>query len=339
MPIVVIPAPTEQQTIEIFGGNPSTISVLSGGGESLISGQTGSVVTLKGLVAGTGISLTDDATTITISATSPSGLTADRVMITDGSGAFTTSTITPTKLGYLTDVTSNIEAQITAKQATITGAATTITSSNLVSNRLLQSDGSGKVAASSIVPSSLAYVSGLTSDAQTQIDAKLPLAGGTLTGTLTTRNIVVPSPYTINLGSGALTIDTSSGFSATALSVNLGSGNLVTTSGGWNNGANTIRFKVVEIGDWNMNTTIVKTVAHGIADYKKIRTVEAMIRNDDDDFYTKIDTDSGGTLLGGIGDIIGADIILSRETGFQFDSVAYENTGYNRGWVTIMYEI
>lgn len=338
MPIVVIPAPTEQQTIEIFGGNPSTISVLSGGGESLISGQTGSVVTLKGLVAGTGISLTDDATTITISATSPSGLTADRVMITDGSGAFTTSSITPTKLGYLADVTSNIEAQITTKQATITGAATTITSSNLVSNRLLQSDGSGKVAASSIVPSSLGYVTGLTSDAQTQLDAKLPLAGGTLTGTLTTRNIVIPSPYTINLGSGALTIDTSLGFSATALSVNLGSGNLVTTSGGWNNGTNTIRFKVIEIGDWNMDITSPFTVAHTIGDYTKIRSVSAIIRDDAGTAIYPLDNGNGYVSY-----IDATNISLLRESAGFFDSTSFngiEHLGlYNRGWVTIMYEI
>jgi hypothetical protein len=55
-------------------------------------------------------------------------------------------------------------------QATITGAATTITTSNLTASRALVSDGSGKVAVSSVTSTELGYVAGVTSAIQTQIN-------------------------------------------------------------------------------------------------------------------------------------------------------------------------
>ena len=60
------------------------------------------------------------------------------------------------------------------KQDTITGAATSITSSNLTANKALVSDSNGKVAASSVTDTELGYLSGVTSAVQTQMDAKQP---------------------------------------------------------------------------------------------------------------------------------------------------------------------
>lgn len=76
-----------------------------------------------------------------------------------------------TELNYVDGVTSAIQTQINGKQATITGGATTIVSSNLTASRALVSDGSGKVAVSSITSTQLGYLSGVTSNIQTQIDA------------------------------------------------------------------------------------------------------------------------------------------------------------------------
>jgi hypothetical protein len=92
---------------------------------------------------------------------------------------------TSDEVNYLAGATSNIQTQIDGKQATITGAATTITSSNLTIDRVLVSNGSGKVAVSSVTASELGYLSGATSSLQTQLDGKLSLSGGTMTGTLT----------------------------------------------------------------------------------------------------------------------------------------------------------
>ena len=61
---------------------------------------------------------------------------------------------------------------LTSKQNTITGGATTITGSNLTTNRALISNGSGKVAVSAVTSTELGYLDGVTSNVQTQLDGK-----------------------------------------------------------------------------------------------------------------------------------------------------------------------
>lgn len=62
----------------------------------------------------------------------------------------------------------------------ISGAASTIISSNLTVNRVLVSDGNGKVAISGITTTLLNYLSGLTGNVQTQINSKLNSSALTL---------------------------------------------------------------------------------------------------------------------------------------------------------------
>jgi hypothetical protein len=81
--------------------------------------------------------------------------------------------VSNTEFSYLDGVTSAIQTQIDSKQATITGGATTITSSDLTASRALTSNASGKVAVSSVTSTELGYVSGVTSAIQTQINTKL----------------------------------------------------------------------------------------------------------------------------------------------------------------------
>ena len=88
----------------------------------------------------------------------------DATKIHDGS-------ISNTEFGYLNGVTSAIQTQINAKEDTITGAATTITSSDLTASRALIANGSGKVAVSTVTDTELGYLSGVTSAIQTQIDS------------------------------------------------------------------------------------------------------------------------------------------------------------------------
>jgi len=59
-----------------------------------------------------------------------------------------------------------------AVQATITGGATTITSSDLTASRALVSNASGKVAVATTTSTEIGYVNGVTSAIQTQIDTK-----------------------------------------------------------------------------------------------------------------------------------------------------------------------
>ena len=79
-------------------------------------------------------------------------------------------TASTTELNYCKGVTSAIQTQLSGKQASITGAATTITSSNLTKSRALISNGDGKVAVSAVTSTELGYLDGVTSAIQTQIN-------------------------------------------------------------------------------------------------------------------------------------------------------------------------
>lgn len=92
------------------------------------------------------------------------GTTAGTVSEGNHTHTFASLTSKPTTLsGY----------GITDAQSTIIGAATTITSSNLTTNRALISNGSGKVAVSSVTSTELGYVAGVTSSIQTQLNSKI----------------------------------------------------------------------------------------------------------------------------------------------------------------------
>jgi hypothetical protein len=74
----------------------------------------------------------------------------------------------------------------TAKvSAYLTGAISTVLTSDLTASRVLVSDGTGKIAASATTTTTeLGYLAGVTSAIQTQLNSKLNLSGGTLTGVL-----------------------------------------------------------------------------------------------------------------------------------------------------------
>lgn len=98
--------------------------------------------------------------------------TANRALVTNSSGNIAVSAVTSTELGYLDGVTSSIQTQLNGKQATITGAATTIDTENLTASRALVSSSSGKVAVSAVTATELGYLDGVTSNIQTQLNAK-----------------------------------------------------------------------------------------------------------------------------------------------------------------------
>ena len=99
-------------------------------------------------------------------------LTASRALYSDSNGDVTVSDVTSTELGYLDGVSSAIQTQLDAKQATITGSATTIDTESLTANRAVISNGSQKIAVSDVTSTELGYLDGVTSAVQTQIDTK-----------------------------------------------------------------------------------------------------------------------------------------------------------------------
>ena len=80
--------------------------------------------------------------------------------------AATTSDITEGSRLYFTDVRA---------QAAMTGAASTITTSNLTVSRALASDSSGKVVATAVTGTELGYLSGVSSNIQSQLSNRQPL--------------------------------------------------------------------------------------------------------------------------------------------------------------------
>jgi hypothetical protein len=112
--------------------------------------------------------ITGGATTIT-----SADLTASRALASNASGKVAVSTVTSTELGYVSGVTSAIQTQLDAKQATITGSATTIDTESLTASRAVISNSSSKIAVSATTDTELGYLSGVTSAVQTQLGTKL----------------------------------------------------------------------------------------------------------------------------------------------------------------------
>jgi hypothetical protein len=98
---------------------------------------------------------------------------------------------------------------------------------------------------------------------------------------------------------------------------------------------------IISIGDWNMNSTNTVSVPHGLADFTKIRSVTAVIRNDSGSQVQVVGTDEVwiGIGFGLVSGAIDSTIIdITRKIGGVYDNTSYDSTGYNRGWITIIHE-
>lgn len=168
--------------------------ILTGQTPSVLDGVTENVQTqLNGKVdkvTGKGLS-TNDYTSAEKTKLSGIETGAQKNTITGVKGSAETTyrtgnvNITATNIGLgNVNNTSDVEKPISTatktaldgKQEKVTGAATTITDSNLTADRALISNSSGKVAVSSITSTELGYLDGVTSNIQTQLNNKLSSA-------------------------------------------------------------------------------------------------------------------------------------------------------------------
>lgn len=145
------------------------------------------------------------------------------------------------------------ELHRSAKQDKITGGATSITSSNLTASRALVSDGSGKVAASSVTSTELGHLSGVTSKIQTQINAKA--AASDLTSHIgdTTKHITATERSTWNAKQNAIT-----GAASTITDANL-TASMVMITGDDGKAAASDKITVRELNMLNNVTSNVQT--------------------------------------------------------------------------------
>lgn len=119
--------------------------------------------------AGTNLTLNDNKFSVKVGSTNA----GNRVVGTTEDGTIYESEALTSELQYLLSDwrgTTGIMTLLGKKQNTITGGATTITSSNLTASRVLVSNSSGKVAVSSITSAQLGYLNGVTSSIQTQLN-------------------------------------------------------------------------------------------------------------------------------------------------------------------------
>lgn len=93
---------------------------------------------------------------------------------------------------------------------------------------------------------------------------------------------------------------------------------------------------VLDIGDWNMDSTPSKDVTHGLT-LSKIRDVSVMIRDDSATTQRKLESAqlATNTVEGSVWTITSTQVRLNRVSGGIYDNTNYNSTGFNRGWVII----
>ena len=155
-----------------------------------------------------------------VSTITTADLTASRAVVSDGSGKVAVSDVTSTELGYVDGVTSAIQTQLNdintratanatssgaadavevRRVANIAGAVSTITTLDLTASRALVSLANGKVGVSAVTATELGYLDGVSSDIQTQLLLKAPLASPTFSGVVTAgHDLVVTGNLTVN---------------------------------------------------------------------------------------------------------------------------------------------
>lgn len=98
-----------------------------------------------------------------------------------------------------------------------------------------------------------------------------------------------------------------------------------------------LKRKVIDIGDWNMDTTSSVNIAHGLVT-DKIRNVSGGIRDDSNTSFLPFYY----VLVGGSPPemkivLTSTNVIISRLTGGALDNANFDLTPFNRGYIVIDY--
>lgn len=137
---------------------------------------------------------------------------------------------------------SDVNTALAGKQATITGAASTIVSANLTASRAVATSPEGKVGVSNVTSDELGGLAGLTRNVQAQLDEKALLSS-------------IPSNYKIRAGSTIRNI-------AGGYTYDLFTNNDLNTMLGVNNVSNLNTFVAVMNGDYEAHDNRADNVAY-----------------------------------------------------------------------------
>ncbi|MCK5605893.1 hypothetical protein KAR91_28610 [Candidatus Pacearchaeota archaeon] len=127
--------------------------------------------------------------------------------------------------------------------------------------------------------------------------------------------------------------------SATTFSNKTFSDAIIADGGIQTDGSNTLKTKIIDIGDWDMDATANVNIAHGLT-YANIRSVQTIVRDDADLIKSVLTSgliDTAAEVQGYSDQITPTNVKLNRKTGGFYDNVSYDSTSYNRGWITITY--
>lgn len=170
-------------TLQATGWVQSTPGPITLGTTSIVFSQFSGAADYT---AGAGLTKTGLTFDVGTASTSRIVVNADNIdLATTGVSAGTFTKITLDTYGRATAATSATTSDIAEgsnlyyldarAQASITGGASSIVTSNLTISRALVSDGGGKVGVSAVTATELGYLSGVSSAIQTQLNAKQPL--------------------------------------------------------------------------------------------------------------------------------------------------------------------
>lgn len=101
-------------------------------------------------------------------------------------------------------------------------------------------------------------------------------------------------------------------------------------------------YKEIDIGDWDMQTDKMDTVAHTITNWKTIRDIAVIIRNDADDTYSQLSAGVLDNSNNGVLEFNSTNIILERvgDGGSgRYMNENYNDTSYNRGYISFWYKL
>lgn len=106
-----------------------------------------------------------------------------------------------------------------------------------------------------------------------------------------------------------------------------------------------LTFIEIPLGDWDMDATdnisigSATLASYGISDFKTIRSVTCIIRNDADSAYSNLtDLDASFAVKGRVTGWTSLGVSFFRVAAGFYDSTDYNATSYNRGFAVIGYE-